>query len=237
MGRESQNIYFINNMLPRFIYRGDSDPSNKRRLREVYPGSVYGCILTNLSNHGSGLEIFTQSLTLSANKHVGEGWGQSHFLSFSQELGRAMVFASGPCGHKLKPSINDASWDTSLITLETQRFKKIEKLENGVFRCSYLGHLPNGGSNLSVPQHIIRQFAKSNHAGKLSTIVLIDVVSFFDSQKFKSSLNLNYAIKNAKRDSEWLVIPIDHAPDIPGELTSKLDDGCIHSFKCFQFKP
>src|SRR5437764_15229151 len=69
-------------MVPRFLFRGDADPHEERKLRSVYPDSFHGFLLTNLSNGGSGREIFTGPLVAAANRHVGVGWPKTHFLSF-----------------------------------------------------------------------------------------------------------------------------------------------------------
>jgi hypothetical protein len=108
-------------MVPRFLFRGDADSREERKLRSVYPGNFHGFLLTNLSNEGSGREIFTGPLVAAVNRHVGVGWPKTHFLSFSASRDRAVAFAAGREQYRLVPT--DAErWDSAVITLDTARF-------------------------------------------------------------------------------------------------------------------
>ena len=69
-------------IVPQLLYRGDGDPLKERSLRTVYPGSVYGGLLTNLSNGGSGRDIFSSPLISTVNRHVDEGWEKRTFCRF-----------------------------------------------------------------------------------------------------------------------------------------------------------
>ncbi len=71
-------------MKPRYFYRGDSDPNNERQLQSVYPLGSHGYLLSNLSNGGSGREIFITPLVEAVTHHVGVGWLKTHFLSFTE---------------------------------------------------------------------------------------------------------------------------------------------------------
>ena len=81
----------------------------------------------------------------------------------------------------------------------------------------------------------MRQVDNAHRVGQSVEILLIDVVSFLCAQIEKTKEDLSTAIANAKRDTEWFVLPTDYAVEIPGEFTSKLDDGCIKDFDCFRF--
>ena len=146
-----------------------------------------------------------------------------------------MAFASGKSGKDLKPVESGGSWDAALITLDTRNFTKYVELEIGVYRCLYLRkHI--SASQLSIPELIMRSFNNAKLVGQPVEILLIDVVSFLCAQQAeKTKEDLSKAIANAKRDAEWLVLPTGYAVEIPGELTSKLDDGCIKDFDCFRF--
>jgi len=221
-------------MIPQLLYRGDGDAQNERSLRIVYPGSAYGGLLTNLSNGGSGRDIFSSPFISTVNHHVDEGWAKTHYLSFSEYRARAMTFASGKSGKNLKPVERGGSWDAALITLDTGRFTKCEELEIGVYRCLY-PRKPISASQLSIPELIMRSFDNAKLVGQPVEILLIDVASFLCAQVEKTKEDLSTAIANAKRDAEWLVLPTGYAVEIPGEFTSKLDDGCILGFECFRF--
>ena len=85
-------------MIPQLLYRGDGDTQKERSLRTNHPSSAYGGLLTNLSNGGSGRDIFSSPLISTVNRHVNEGWEKTHYLSFSEERTRALAFASGKSG-------------------------------------------------------------------------------------------------------------------------------------------
>jgi len=221
-------------MISQLLYRGDGDALKERSLRTVYPGSAYGGLLTNLSNGGSGREIFSSPLISTVNRHVDVGWEKTHYLSFSEHRARAMVFASGKSGKDLKPVEFRGSWEAALITLDTGSFTKYEELEIGVYRCLYLRN-PISTSQLSIPALMMRLGDNAHRVEHSVEILLIDVVSFLCAQIEKTKEDLSTAIANAKRDAEWLVLPTDYAVEIHGEFTSKLDDGCIQSFERFRF--
>ena len=65
--------------IPKYLFRGDADPLNKRKLKETFKS---GLLLTNLCNGGNGREIFNDSLESLVNKHIAVGWEKTHFLSF-----------------------------------------------------------------------------------------------------------------------------------------------------------
>lgn len=70
-------------MIPRFLFRGDADCEGKRQLRSANPNSFNGFLLTNLSNQGSGREIFTAPLVEAVNR------------MFTQ-AGRKLTFSRSP---------------------------------------------------------------------------------------------------------------------------------------------
>jgi hypothetical protein len=203
--------------MQRYLYRGDSDPHNDRKLRSVHPLGSGGYLLSNLSNGGSGREIFTTSLVESINRHVGVGWAKTHFLSFSESCDRAKIFAAGPEGHGLI-QIYDEPWDGAVITIDTGLFSSRQQVEPGIYRCTYHGRM------------VVRD---KNH---LVQVLLIDVVSYLQHHIDTGHTGLNDALEKATRDSEWLILPLDPSDDPPGELTSKLDDGCIADFERYRFE-
>ena len=209
-------------MIPRYIYRGDSDSSNVRRLHSVNPLSTNGYLLTNLSKDGYGKEIFNQSLIESINTHVELGWIKTHFLSFSESEERARYFASNKYRYQLEESISE-QWDSAVIRIETSQFLNISNTEEGVFECKFERKMPLlklGPSNMNMPV----------------SILLIDVQTFINVKMAQGFPNLDSALSKATDDSEWLVLPTDIFPDNPSEYTSKLDAGCVSGFDTFNFK-
>jgi hypothetical protein len=74
---------------------------------------------------------------------------------------------------------------------------------------------------------------EKNH---LVQVLLIDVVSYLQHQIDTGYIGLNDALEKATQDSEWLILPLDPSYGVPGELTSKLDDGCISDFERYRFE-
>jgi hypothetical protein len=217
--------------MPRFLFRGDTDPQGKRNLRTVWPGSSYGGLLTNLSNGGSGLEIFLQPLIDSVNKHVAEGWAKTHFLSFSSSRSIAMMYAAVEQKRPLLKVGVSEYWDAALTTLDTNNFVSRREVEQGMFVCRYSGRKLIGNHSLPIVQKIARAVANRKNGSQLVEILLVDVARFLDKY---TQPDISEAINNSHRDQEWLVLPLEPSEGVLGQLTSKLDDGCIADFECFR---
>lgn len=214
--------------LPPYLYRGDADPNGVRKLREWRRGFL----LTNLSNGGSGLEIFCAPIVEFINRHVDIGWEKTHFLSFSESRERAIVFSGAREGHDLK--VDTGQWDAALMTIDTSIFIDLEVDDVGIYRCAYtvlpLNHNRQTLSDL-LYYGIPRQVASVNRQGRPMPVLLIDVVSFLREEIRKGQRNLEGSLEKAIRDSEWLVLPLDAADGIPGERTAALDISCISTFE------
>ena len=204
-------------MKPRYLYRGDSDQSNERQLRSVYPLGSRGYLLSNLSNGGSGLEIFTTPLVEAVDRHVDVGWSNTHFLSFSGSHDQAMTFAAGQEPHCLIPTYEEP-WDAAVITVDTGLFSSSEQVDQGVYQCTYPRRMP------------------ARYKGSTIHVLLIDVVAYLRYHMCTGHAGLNDAFEKATRDSEWLILPLDPCEDAPGELTAKLDDGCVAEFERYRFE-
>jgi len=197
------------------LYRGDSDPGGIRHLNAVRPVASRGYLLSNLSNSGSGNEIFIQTLISSINRHVHLGWKKTHFLSFSTSRDRAMTYASGEEKHELYPAY-DEPWDAALMTLSTFSFQEIKR-EEGIYYCVY-----------ESSQRIL---------GEKIQVLLIDVVAFIKNQISLGVPNLGEALRKSTTDAEWLILPLNPGENNAStELTSKLDATCISNFECFRFQ-
>ncbi len=183
----------------------------------MYPFGSRGYILSNLSNRGTGREIFTTPLVEAVDRHVDVGWPKTHFLSFSESRDRAMIFAAGLEGHRLIPT-QEEPWDTSIVSLDTDLFNSCQQVEPGVYRCTYDGQM--GLKAQRRPVHVL----------------LIDVVSYLRYYICTGHAGLNDALEKATRDSEWLILPLDPSEGAPGELTAMLDDGCIADFERYKFE-
>lgn len=219
-------------MIPSMLYRGDADPNGVRRLRTCFPGSAYGGLLTNLANGGDGLAFVRDSLTDLIARHVSPGWSATHFLSFSEHRTRALAFAAGAPSRQLIPSSANA-WDALLLELNTTRFVQSEQIDPGLYRCAFHRRVEGPLPARSIPEWIARRYDKANP--KPVQVLLVDAVAYFAASLASGVRGLEPALANSRRDAEWLVLPLDVAPEIQGERTCRLDDGCIESVECFRF--
>lgn len=219
-------------MIPSKLYRGDADPNGARRLQTCFPGSAYGGLLTNLSNGGDGLAFVKASLSDLIARHVSPGWSATHFLSFSEHRTRALTFAAVAPSRQLIPS-NASAWDALLVGLDTTRFIESQQIGVGLYRCAFHRRVKGPLPARSIPDWIARHCEKAT--SKPVQVLLVDAVACFSAGLASGIRGLESALANSRRDAEWLVLPLDAAPEIQGERTCVLDDGCIESVECFRF--
>jgi hypothetical protein len=211
-------------MLPKKLYRGDSDSDDRRKLRLFPPGSCYGCLRTGLSERGNGMEIFMALLTQSVKKHVEHGWDKSHFLSFSSDRSVATRYALR-CENIEVELCDQVEWYTSIITLETERLHHQNKVEEGLYVCRFKSR-PDSFRPLSVPHTLARRLSKIQNPDH--EVLIIDLCSYLRAK----APDLQTCIESAYRDKEWLVLPLNRL--VNGELSCVLDDGCISAFETFR---
>lgn len=198
------------NLLPRYLYRGDSDPDNLRKLRETIKGGV---ILSNLCNGGNGREIFSKNLSTLINTHISVGWDKTHFLSFSSNEEVAFNYASTNQSFVELDNF-DSEWDFALLRFDTSVLLENTFLEvgKGIYVSYFIPYCDEFQPKYKV--------------------ILIDAFSHLKSLSNKIT-NLSSAINNAERDSEWLILPAHHFGH-NGELTGKLDTNCISEKRIFK---
>lgn len=199
--------------IPDTLYRGDcgknKDGKEVRLLRsEARRNHLY----TNLIDSGNPAEIFTTDLDELVKKHIEPpGWDKTHFLSFTTEESQAKRYALHLDNEKDAEQItnNDychadinGKWDFIIAKLDNSlvSYEKY-KSSRGVYLGSY----------------------RDNHNQK-HNICLIDAQEYLKQMP----LNAQKAYNNAKRDQEWLVLPLDPMPDnskflsalfiLPGEI-------------------
>ena len=200
------------NKLPEYLYRGDADPHNKRKLKETFKS---GLLLTNLCNGGNGREIFSNSLENLIDKHIAVGWEKTHFLSFSTNEQTAFVY--GGNGKELYEVYDDLEqWDFTVLTFDTSRLieDSISQIAEGIYQAKFFP--------------TCKEFLPSYK------VILIDTLSHLTSISNKSSLDFSTAIKNAKSDSEWLILPASPF-GYNGEFTAKFDTACIVDNRVFRY--
>ena len=197
--------------LPKYLYRGDADPNNKRRLKETLNN---GLLLTNLCSGGNGQEIFSNTLENLINKHIALSWDKTHFLSFSTNEQTAYKYGSN--GKEYNEIYNNELWDFTVLTFDTSRLtsSSIKQVEVGIYKAEF--------------DPICKEFSPSYK------VVLIDTLSYLKNISDKSGIDCSTAIKNAENDKEWLILPTSPF-GYTGEFTAKFDTACISEKKKFRY--
>jgi hypothetical protein len=194
--------------LPEYLFRGDQDRYNVRKLKSTLGN---GLMMTNLCNGGSGRDIFNQPLKQSVNRHVSIGWGKTHFLSFSEDKNIAMYYACNDKECEETYEIKD-DWDFALMTFETSRLTNMKQVDKGIYQAEFA----------PTCYEFLPSFK----------IFLIDIVTHLKAL-INLDIDLTAAILNAERDREWLILPA--FPFGNGEFSSKLDTNCISETQVFKF--
>jgi hypothetical protein len=174
--------------LPQFLFRGDSDKKGVRNLRDTIE---HYQLQTNLLNGGNGREIKEEPLLNLIDKHVALSYSLTHFLSFTENEMTAFRFGLHCEPNEVEEKMFEYSgyyeqnknWSFATTTIDTHKIEWKE-IDNGI----YEGLHPT----------TLTKF--QNHTAY--RIICINVVTVLQGQEqyFKS-------ITNAKRDSEWLILP------------------------------
>jgi hypothetical protein len=219
-------------IIPNHLYRGDADPAKKRRLKESW-GS-HGYLFTNMANGGDPLAIFNTPLIKSIQQHVAFGWDKSHFLSFSESRAIAEKYAGGAPTRSLEIS-DGKSWDALVLTIDTSQFVDVIRVEPGIYAASFAGKSVVGDTN-DVGYMLMRYWANNDTQGSIVRILLVNLVEQIAAHREKEP-SLEIAYKNAKRDREWLILPIDK-PLGDGNMgigfPGCIDDACISECKKYR---
>lgn len=199
--------------LPKYLYRGDADPDNKRKLKETFKN---GLLLTNLCNGGNGREIFSNTLENLINKHISVGWDKTHFLSFSTNEQTAFLYGANGKEH-IEVYDDIEHWDFTILTFDTSLLtsNSIQQISDGIYKAEFYP--------------TCKEFLPSYK------VVLIDTLSHLVSVSKKSGLDFTTAIRNAKNDNEWLILPASPF-GYNGEFTAKFDTACITDKKIFRYE-
>jgi hypothetical protein len=201
------------NSLPKYLYRGDSDPHGQRMLRATFKS---GLLMTNLCNGGSGREIFGNKLGVLINRHIGIGWNKTHFLSFSTEEQIALNYGSSNKEY-CEVYEPDANWNFAVFTFDTTKLMRstIKEIETGIYSAQFT---PN-----------CREFLPT------FKVILIDASAHLSSISNENDIYLKKSIANAERDKEWLILPVSPFGK-DGEFTAKLDTYCISKKRMYKYE-
>ena len=197
------------------LYRGDSDPQNKRKIHQLYNPNINGgfsssnLLISNLNNSGNGKEIFNSPFHNLVIKHVGSEWHNTHFLSFSECEERAKYYGSEG-GKNYIPYIEGDIWGFFILTLSLNKLqnREISEIASGIYKVNY--------------QTCLQEFNFQ------ATILLINVIKYFtyllnENVQFSETIFLN-----AKTDKEWLILPVNsfsnqYSFKIAADIVSKIE--------------
>ena len=172
-------------MIPEILFRGDSDIKGDRLLKNTLISKRI--LFTNLISGGYGNTIFKKSLIELVKRHINPGWGKTHFLSFTKSCEKAIEFGLYEFEGEPIPVIDyDGKWEFAILKFYTKNLLVKESSGNGVYKCSYKSHLI--------------EFKDC------CEILLINTIEYLKAHK---ELDVNSQLKNAIRDEEWLILPIN----------------------------
>jgi hypothetical protein len=198
-------------IIPKNLYRGDSDKNGDRILRKSLRE---GMICTNLVSGGNGRIIFKKPLLELVKVHINPGWEKSHFLSFSECKNKALEFGAFSFVGEHSPYYEDGdSWNFALLKFQTTNLVDCVVKESGVYECSYSPYL--------------KEFKNG------CKILLIDTVEYL---KANSALVTASQLTNAERDMEWLVLPTNAIllNNQSIEFSAKLDMSDVIEYELFE---
>jgi hypothetical protein len=171
---------------PEYLYRGDEDKANTRKLRQTISERRF---LANRINAGEGRIIFENPLMIGIEKYLGRTLRDAVFLSFTEDLGVAYAYGASNLHLKRQEIEHDfweyggdeADWDFLIMTLHSHSVPW-----NPVGKGFFEGYYPVEGL-----------------AG-LKRVILVDVeTALKDWRKHDENYAKSYAA--ARRDREWLL--------------------------------
>lgn len=186
-------------MIPIKLYRGDK--KGNVTLPEQYGTAG---LLTKLINNGDPAYITKEGIEEASRVHIAPTKAEtilssrSHFLSFTSCRDRALYYAADKEPDNLIPGEGDKQ--RYLFSLDISAC--VATVRRGVFSLVY-------DCSLNICALCIRE--KQKHQ-----LLLIDVVTLLSEHA--SYAKSKDALEKARRDSEWLVLPIDYIPRLHGFL-------------------
>ena len=137
--------------------------------------------------------------------HVDPGWKKTHFLSFSENIETAIFY--GAIGQDYVPYIDENNWSFILITLSlnSSKIKSFEKIYSGIYKLTYETDLIEFNS--------------------IAILLLLDVYEYFCKLKQLKKNISRQQFENAKKDKEWLILPINYISN--GEFSCKMPTDLI----------
>ena len=185
--------------IPPILYRGDQDSGNVRYLRDQ---ARFGHLFTNLINNGDPFAIFTHNLTQLIKQHISPGWRTTHFLSFTSKERKALQYG---------------------LSIKEEDYPDLKLLEQKIDKeLTRYWDIPNAPKNwdfiiIKLNNNYIKYKETTLpgiYSGQYSTNKGEHEILLINAQKIllQTQPKAQEAYKNAKRDEEWLVLPLDSLP-------------------------
>jgi len=209
--------------LPKYLYRGDGDPENKRQIRTSIKGSY---LRTHLLNGGDGKRIFRENLWDLVNAHILSKYPKSDFLSFTSDKNAAFRF--GLNIHNISEEIieectseyydddeNSKPWDFAIFTLSTSCLDLVNEPAPGIYEALF--------------SPTLLEFQRQG----LYRVFLLDIVT---ALKAVGDESYKLAAEYSGFDHEWLVLPAMPKLFNTGtiEYSALLDMACISDTRKYE---
>lgn len=218
------------------LYRGDE--AGNSTLPNLYRTEG---LHTKLINGGNPAYVSTVGLAESIRVHVSPNssverilTSKSSFLSFSSDRKIAAFYSSHGRPDDLVPV--DGYGETRYIfALDVGELKGTA--DEGVFLseydCDYSLVTPNTPTLNGLIGAVGVRCGICADGKKKHRLLIIDVVSYISSQP--TYANYTDAMRNADRDSEWLVLPVDYVPRLHG-FSAKIHRSSVWSAEHFKLQ-
>lgn len=185
-------------MMPPKLFRGDK----KGNITKPEYHDTAG-LLTKQIHNGDSAYISKVGLVDALRVHIApisiseeDLQSRSHFLSFSANQQRALFFAAD----KNPDELLSGEGPNQRYLFNLDMSARVATTRSGVFSLSY-------ECSLRLCEHC-------TPTKQMHRLLLIDVVTFLTTNK--TYAKTEDALDNARRDSEWLVLPIDYISKLRG---------------------
>ncbi len=193
--------------------RGESPWPEKYRTNGLMTRQMDGGDPAYISKHGLFEAVRSHVMpNLESEKHFLE---KSSFLSFSADRRRAEYYAADGDPASLIPSAEYAETRYIFTLTASNAHMTSDGVYSLRYKCDYNLHRPDVQGCIAQVVAFVTSCPSCPPDGTQNHhLVLIDVASYLE--KHSTYALCGGALDLARRDSEWLVLPVDYVPEIPG---------------------
>ena len=221
-------------MNPNYLFRGDC-----RDNGEVIKHFRMAGLHTRLINGGNPQYVTEVGLLEAIRVHIAPQISErdlqqkSHFISFTSNREKALFYASSGESEKL---VECKSYTESryIFSFDTSQSVIVNE-DVGIYTLSYESQPTAIEPDSQSFNDLILFVAFKNELQKKGTtkhtLCLLDVVTYLKAYpQYQTSPE---ALKNAERDSEWLVLPTDHIEGLVG-YSANIPRSSLWSYQCLR---